>query len=77
MIKGNPDYIDMYLYTLCRIQVGSQSSWGHISFPFNKNKDKVLYLPIINENRLKECDGKIIPIELEEDMYVHEDTTDH
>ena len=72
--SGNKDYEDMYLYSLCDVQISSQGSWGRITYCFNKNKNKTLVVPTIdtNENKIDYSNGKIIYLKLTEDMYVKE-----
>ena len=66
------DYEDIYLYSLCNVQVSSQGSWGRMAFAFNTNKDRKLVYPNPNkEENLKNHNLCKLGIYLEEDMYLH------
>lgn len=67
----NEDYEDIYLYSLCNIQISSQGSWGRMAFAFNKNEDRLLVNATTNKNIGKEDPSKIY-IYLEDDMYIHD-----
>ena len=72
LVKGNLDYEDMYLYSLCKIQIASQSSWGNAVFPLNNNKGKILYRPSLYPKKaiITEDEGKVITVQLTREMYV-------
>ena len=67
------DYEDIYLYSLCNVQIASQGSWGNMAFAFNTNEDRKLVSPTTNkEEALKDSNYlSKIDIYLEDDMYLH------
>lgn len=72
--KGHEDYEDIYLYSLCNVQIASQGSWGSMAFAFNKNEDRKIVSPSTNKEDALENNKDLskIDIYLEDDMYLHE-----
>lgn len=70
--NDNKDYEDIYLYSLCDIQIASQGSWGELSFCFNKNENKMLIFPDYEAKKDYDVNGNGIVkhICLERDMYI-------
>lgn len=70
----NKDYEDMFLYSLCNVQVSSQGSWGRITYCFNTNQDRTLVIPATNikEDLIVHNNGTIINLMLTEEMYLRE-----
>lgn len=68
----NEDYEDMYLYSLCDVQVASQGSWGAMAFAFNKNPERKIVIPCTEKSLCVDTlDKERIYIFLEDDMYLH------
>lgn len=68
------DYEDIYLYSLCNVQIASQGSWGNMAFAFNANEDRILVYPSTNreETLANSDDLSKVCIYLEDDMYLHD-----
>lgn len=67
------EYEDIYLYSLCDIQIASQGSWGKLAYQFNKNPERIMISPnySINEDVEIYDNGTIKYIHLTDDMYIH------
>ena len=48
LVFGNKDYMDLFLYSLCNVQIASQSSWGQFAYIYNVCKERLLVKPTNN-----------------------------
>jgi len=74
LVDGNyKEYEDIYLYSLCDIQVASQGSWGKLAYQFNESSDRIMISPNYSiDADMEVCDkGMIKYIHLTDDMYIH------
>ena len=71
--NGFKDFEDIYLYSLCNVQVASQGSWGELAYCFNEDEERMLFIPDYSATQDYEtCDnGKIVYLHLEKSMYLH------
>lgn len=67
------EYEDIYLYSLCDIQISSQGSWGELAYQFNESAERTMIFPnaVIDADMETFDNGTIKHIHLTEDMYIH------
>lgn len=70
--NGFKDYEDIYLYSLCNVQIASQGSWGELAYCFNTAQNRTLVIPDYSAKQKYESNdnGKVIHLYLEENMYL-------
>lgn len=71
--NNTKDYEDIYLYSMCNVQIASQGSWGELAYCFNVNENRTLVIPDASAEHDYDNfeDGIVKHIRLEEDMYIH------
>lgn len=67
------EYEDIYLYSLCDIQIASQGSWGELAYQFNESPERIMIFPNYSIDTDMETydNGTIKHIHLTDEMYIH------